>query len=59
MFLKRIAVVNDERDIPNVLKKGLENHGFEVNTFNDPQAALANFQHMYYDLMIIDIQMSA
>ena len=59
MFLKRIAVVDDERDIPNVLKKGLENHGFAVNTFNDLQAALASFQHMYYDLMIIDIQMPA
>ena len=57
MFLKRIAVVDDKRDITNVLKKGLENHGFAVNTFNDPQAALASFQPMYYDLMIIDIRM--
>lgn len=55
--MKRIAVVDDEPDITNVLKKGLERHGFSVDTFNDPQAALANFQPMYYDLMIIDIRM--
>ena len=56
--MKRIAVVDDEPDITNVLKKGeLERHGFSVDTFNDPRAALANFQPMYYDLMIIDIRM--
>ena len=55
--MKRIAVVDDEPDITNVLKKGLEHHGFTVDTFNDPQAALASFQPMYYDLMIIDIRM--
>ncbi|HEX6253798.1 MAG TPA: response regulator [Nitrososphaera sp.] len=55
--MKRIAVVDDEPDITNVLKKGLERYGFTVDTFNDPQAALASFQPMYYDLMIIDIRM--
>ena len=55
--MKRIAVVDDEPDITNVLKKGLERHGFTVDTFNDPRAAIASFQPMYYDLMIIDIRM--
>ena len=55
--MKRIAVVDDEPDITNVLKKGLERYGFIVDTFNDPQAALARFQPMYYDIMIIDIRM--
>jgi DNA-binding response OmpR family regulator len=55
--MKRIAVVDDEPDITNVLKKALERHGFTVDTFNDPQAVLASFQPMYYDLMIIDIRM--
>jgi DNA-binding response OmpR family regulator len=43
-IMKRIAVVDDEPDITNVLKKGLERNGFTVDTFNDPQAALASFQ---------------
>ena len=55
--MKRIAVVDDEPDITNVLKKGLERNGFTVDTFNDPQAALASIPPRYYDLVIIDIQM--
>jgi two-component system, OmpR family, response regulator ChvI len=55
--MKRIAVVDDEPDITNVLKTGLERHGFSVDTFNDSQVAIASFQPMYYDLMIIDIRM--
>jgi DNA-binding response OmpR family regulator len=42
VLVKRIAVVDDEPDITNVLKKGLERNGFTVDTFNDPQAALAS-----------------
>ena len=56
--MKRIAVVDDEPDdITNVLKKGLERNGFTVDTFNDPQAALASIPPRYYDLVIIDIRM--
>jgi len=55
--MKRIAVVDDEPDITTVLKKGLEHHGFAVEIFNDPQAALASFKPGHYDLMIIDIRM--
>ena len=55
--MKRIAVVDDEPDITTVLKKGLERHGFAVDIFNDPQAALVSYQPMYYDLMLIDIRM--
>ncbi|MDQ3807167.1 MAG: response regulator [Thermoproteota archaeon] len=55
--MKRIAVVDDEPDITTVLKKGLERHGFAVDAFNDPQAALVSYQPMYYDLMLIDIRM--
>ena len=55
--MKRIAVVDDEPDITTVLKKGLEHHGFAVDVFNDPQAALDSFKPGHYDLMIIDIRM--
>jgi DNA-binding response OmpR family regulator len=57
LFIKRIAVVDDERDITNVLKKGRERQGFAVDTFNDPHSAVASFQPKYYDLMIMDIRM--
>ena len=39
------------------LRRGLSAHGFTVDTFNDPQAALASFQPRHYDLVIIDIRM--
>jgi DNA-binding response OmpR family regulator len=55
--MKRVAIVDDEPDITAVLKMGLEQHGFSVDTFNDPQDALARFRPDVYDLMIIDIRM--
>jgi DNA-binding response OmpR family regulator len=55
--MRRVAVVDDEPDITIVLKRGLEQHGFAVDAFNDPQVALASFRPNYYDLMIIDIRM--
>jgi len=55
--MKRIAVVDDEPDIPIVLKTGLERQSFAVDTFNDPHSALASFQPKYYDIRIIDIRM--
>ena len=55
--MKKIAIVDDEPDITSVLKKGLEQHGFSVDAFNDPEAALSSFNPDHYDLMIIDIRM--
>ena len=55
--MKRVAIVDDEADITTVLKRGLEQHGFQVDAYNDPQMALENFKPNYYDLMIIDIRM--
>jgi len=36
----------------------LEYHGFKVDSFNDPQEALAKFEPGLYDLVILDITMS-
>ena len=55
--MTRIAIVDDEPDITAVLKKGLEQNGFSVDTFNDPRVALSNFKPQYHDLVIIDIRM--
>src|SRR5581483_397167 len=55
--MRKVAIVDDEVDITTVLKKGLEQNGFSVDAFNDPQEALASFNPDHYDLMIIDIRM--
>src|SRR5581483_2302316 len=53
----RILVVDDEKYIVNVIGKGLEENGFEVDAFTDPRKALSNFKTGIYDLLILDIRM--
>jgi DNA-binding response OmpR family regulator len=55
--MKRILIVDDEPGITLAFKKGLENEGFEVDTFNDPTAALANFKANSYSLLLLDVKM--
>jgi DNA-binding response OmpR family regulator len=54
---KRILLVDDEHDIAFTLRIDLENNGFLVDTFNDPQEALSNFKAGLYDLLLIDVKM--
>jgi DNA-binding response OmpR family regulator len=53
----RILVVDDEQDIAKVIKGGLENLGYQVDSFNNPEEALSYFKPDYYDIMIFDIRM--
>ena len=53
----KILVVDDERDITSVIKRGLKSNGFEVDSYNDPILALEKFRADIYDLLIIDIKM--
>ncbi len=54
---KRILVVDDEQDITQVLKRGLEQEGFLVDTYNDPRKALEEYEPGRYALLLIDIRM--
>ncbi len=49
--------VDDEPDITDLFKLGLEGKGFRVDAFNDPTRALAEFKPKSYDLVISDINM--
>ena len=53
----RILIVDDELDITSSLKIGLELHGFNVDAFNDPKEAIAEFKPNFYDVLILDIMM--
>jgi DNA-binding response OmpR family regulator len=55
--LLKLLVVDDEPDVANALKAGLERRGFEVDVFYDPFKALASFKPDAYDLVISDIKM--
>jgi len=57
----RIMVVDDERDILSILKRGLESKNrFKVDTFMDAESALESLKENsddYYDLVLTDIRM--
>ncbi|MGA2199811.1 MAG: response regulator [Nitrososphaerales archaeon] len=55
--MSRILIVDDDKDITGPLKVGLEQHGFSVDTYNDPKAALAKYEVGRYGLTIVDIRM--
>lgn len=51
-------VVDDEPDNASIFTMGLEDEGFEVDTFTDSPLALSMVQAgKKYDLLILDIQM--
>jgi CheY-like chemotaxis protein len=53
----RILLVDDEKDIVTVIKKGLEKRGLEVDIYTDPLEALSKFTPQLYDLLILDSRM--
>jgi DNA-binding response OmpR family regulator len=53
----RVLIVDDEIDIAFSLRVSLEQSGFIVDTFNEPEAALSNFKAGTYDIALIDIRM--
>ena len=55
--MSRILIVDDEEDITNSLKIGLEHRGFDADTYNDPEEALSKYEPGKYGLVIIDIRM--
>jgi DNA-binding response OmpR family regulator len=54
---KSILLVDDEPDIIEILKVGLEDNGFKVDGFTNPQEALSSFKGGAYDLLLVDIRM--
>jgi DNA-binding response OmpR family regulator len=57
--MPRILLVDDERDITIILKKGLNINGYEVDVFNDPREALSKFKPDYYFGVLSDVRMPA
>jgi Response regulator containing CheY-like receiver, AAA-type ATPase, and DNA-binding domains len=55
----KILLVDDEPDLTLAFKLGLEDNGFQVDTFNDPLMALLAFKHKSssYALVLLDIKM--
>ncbi|PRY93440.1 winged helix family two component transcriptional regulator [Hasllibacter halocynthiae] len=55
--MSRIALVDDDRNILTSVSMTLEAEGFEVDTYNDGQAALEAFNRRLPDMAVFDIKM--
>ena len=55
--MSRIALVDDDRNILTSVAMTLEAEGFEVETYNDGQAALDAFNKKLPDMAVFDIKM--
>ena len=55
--MSRIALVDDDRNILTSVAMTLEAEGFEVETYNDGQAALDGFNKRMPDIAVLDIKM--
>lgn len=50
-------VVDDDRDIVLVVKAGLEQNGYLVDTFTSSREAMSRFKPGFYDLVLLDYLM--
>ena len=56
--IRRILLVDDERDVAFTMQLVLEDSGFfKVDTFNNAKSALSIFKPGVYDLALLDIKM--
>jgi DNA-binding response OmpR family regulator len=53
----KLLLVDDELDVMQSFKKGLEMEGYTVDGYTDSELALANFMPNTYHLLILDINM--
>ena len=55
--MKKILVVEDEKDIQNIIKAFLENAEYKVETADDGLDAINFIQKNNYDLILLDIML--
>jgi DNA-binding response OmpR family regulator len=53
----KILLVDDEADVLDSVKRGLERMGFEVDAFADPLEALRRFEKNAYEIALLDVKM--
>jgi DNA-binding response OmpR family regulator len=54
---RKVLLVDDEIDITITLKLFLEENGFEVDAYDNPSSAIANYRPGSYDILLLDIKM--
>ncbi|WP_416324950.1 VanR-ABDEGLN family response regulator transcription factor [[Eubacterium] hominis] len=56
-MLMKLLVVDDEKEIANLVTIYLTNEGYEVDVFYNGEDALQSIQHIEYDLAILDVML--
>ena len=54
---KKILIVEDEKDIRNLLIFNLQKHHYEVDSIHDGEKALSLIRKNKYDLILLDIML--
>ena len=55
--MKRILIIEDDRDIVELVRYNLANEGFEVTAAPDGSAGLALLRKTAFDLLILDLML--
>lgn len=55
--MKRVALIEDEDLIRNMIRIGLEKRGFNIDSFPDSESFFRSGYKKYYDALIIDIML--
>lgn len=55
--MKKLLIVDDEKNLRMLYKTEFEVEGYQVDTAADAQEALGKFEQERYDLVILDIKM--
>ncbi len=57
MGIIKVLIVDDNKDITELLSKFLQTKGFETVETNDAMEGLRNIQQEHYDVILLDIKM--
>lgn len=55
--MKKLLIVDDEKNLRLLYKTEFEAEGYQVDTAGDAHEALKMFEHERYDLVVLDIKM--
>jgi DNA-binding response OmpR family regulator len=55
--MRRIIIIDYEPNLVSICRMVIDDGVFEVNAFTNSFLALSNFNHNFYDLLILDIKM--
>jgi DNA-binding response OmpR family regulator len=55
--IKKIMIIDDDKDITNLFSIFLEYNGYIVNAYTNPVEAFNNFRKDSHDLIVLDLKM--